>query len=113
MTKLDPTLQQLVIDGVEYHWRMRHLWVLQYSTPVKGISISVWLQTERTRELILDLPYSLFNPLRPASKPALVNAVRHAIPAAIADGWDPESRGRAYRFEVPEVGGNAESESPA
>ena len=37
-------------------------------------------------------------------KAMLLEAVLPAIEAALAGGWDPESRGRAYRHEVPETG---------
>jgi hypothetical protein len=99
--KLDTNLQRLTLDAVEYHWRVRHAWVLQHGTPVKGVSVSVWLQPERTRECILDFAYEAFDVYHPPSLPTLAAAVRAAIPAARAEGWDPESRGRPYRFDVP------------
>ena len=89
--------------AVEYHWRVRHHWVLQHGTPIKGISVSLWLQPERTRECILDFAYVAFDVHHPPSLPVMTDAVRRAIPAAIEAGWDPESRGRPFRFDVPIV----------
>jgi hypothetical protein len=101
MKKLDTSTGRITVDGVEYSWRVRHTWVLQHGVGVKGISISVWLQPEKTRELILDFPFATFNMHRPPSHVALADAVKVAVTAAIAAGWDPESRGRPFRFDVP------------
>ena len=79
--------------------------MLQHGEPIKGISVSVWLQPERTRELILDFAFAAFDLNHPPSRAVLAEAVKAATSAAIAArapaGWEPESRGRSFRFDVP------------
>ena len=69
----------------------------------KGVSISVWRKPDRTRELILDFPFSLFKENRSPGKKSLLAVLPPAIQAAIEAGWDPDSRGCTFRFNVPET----------
>jgi hypothetical protein len=88
------------VDGTEYAWSYRHGWQVRRNKNIKAISVSVSLRPERTRELILDLTATVGpeDPTPPEAR--VVNALGDAIRAAVDAGWDPESRGRAFRFEV-------------
>ncbi len=99
--KEDDALKEIAVDGMVYRWRARHGWVLDGHVGLKGISISVWLEPGRTRELILDFPFAVFGLDRSPQQTALIAALRPAIQAATAAGWRPESRGRTFRFSVP------------
>jgi hypothetical protein len=74
---------------------------VDWGVGLKGISISVWREPGRTRELIIDFPFAVFGLDRKPKRTDLIAALRPAIKAAIAAGWKPESRGRAFRFQVP------------
>ncbi len=101
-----PKYERITLDGVEYQWLYRHGWGnLRGGAGYYGVSVSVWLEPERTRELVIDFPFSRFGMRTPPRKAMLIEAFTPAIEAALANGWDPESRGRAYRYEVPEVDG--------
>ena len=89
----------VAVDGVEYAWSYRHGWVV-WGKGVKAVSLSVSLQPERTRELRLDFTVQLDDEDPTPSEAKVVAALPGAIRAAIAAGWDPESRGRAFRYEV-------------
>ena len=88
------------VDGVDYAWSYRHGWVV-WGKGIKAVSVSVALHPERTRELILDFTVTVSEGEAPSDA-----RVAHALPAAIRSardaGWDPESRGRAFRHEVAE-----------
>lgn len=87
------------VDGTTYSWSHRHGWLV-WGKGVKAISISVALKPERTRELILDFTFKVGaeDPTPPEARVA--GALEGAIRSALAAGWDPESRGRAFRFEI-------------
>ena len=89
------------VDGTAYAWSHRHGWLV-WGKGVKAISVSVALRPERTRELILDftLKVGAEDPAPPEARVA--RALPGAIRSALAAGWDPESRGRAFRFEIAE-----------
>lgn len=87
------------VDGVEYAWSYRHGWVV-WGKGVKAVSLSVSLKPERTRELRLDFTVQLDDEDPTPSEAKVIEALPEAIRAAIAAGWDPESRGRAFRYEV-------------
>jgi hypothetical protein len=93
--------QAVSVHGVEYTWSYRHGWVV-WGKGIKAVSVSVSLRPGRTRELILDLTVTVDDEAAPPTD----ERVRQALPAAIAEaqraGWDPESRGRAFRHEVAE-----------
>jgi len=87
------------VDGTEYTWSTRHSF-RPWGRGVKAISISVSLRPARTRELILDLTLAL-GPEDPSPGDARVaEALPAAIRSALDAGWDPESRGRAFRHEM-------------
>jgi hypothetical protein len=87
------------LDGATYQWWPRHGW--QFIDPrTRAISISVSLDPARRRELILDLTMTLTPEDDRPSETALAAAVERGIHTAMDAGWDPESRGRAFRLEV-------------
>ena len=87
------------VDGTDYPWSYRHGWVV-WGKGVKAVSLSVSLKPERTRELRLDFTVQIDDEDPTPSEAKVVAALPEAIRAAIAAGWDPESRGRAFRYEV-------------
>ncbi|CAN5166101.1 hypothetical protein BH11PSE2_BH11PSE2_08180 [soil metagenome] len=84
------------IDGCNIVWSLT-------SEPVengdgkKGLRISAQLAEGHHRELIIEFPYdtAAFHPQKPKFAPGQIEA---EIRLAIADGWNPESRGRAFLF---------------
>jgi hypothetical protein len=87
------------VDGADYVWSYRHGWVV-WGKGIKAVSVSVSLHPERTRELILDFTVKVNEGDAP-SDARLLRALPSAIRSAREAGWDPESRGRAFRHEVP------------
>jgi hypothetical protein len=63
----------------------------------KGLTVSVRAGDATTRELLIEFPYdrTVFLPQRPTLTPTIVEG---EIRAALAQGWNPDSRGRAYVF---------------
>ena len=92
-------LTTVSVDGVDYAWSYRHGWVV-WGKGIKAVSLSVSLRPERTRELILDLTVETDEDNVDPPEKRVLAALGPAIRGAIAAGWDPESRGRAFRYEV-------------
>jgi hypothetical protein len=86
------------VDGTAYAWSYRHGWVV-WGKGIKAVSVSVSLQPERTRELILDFTVKVNDGDAP-SDARVLRALPAAIRSAREAGWDPESRGRAFRHEI-------------
>jgi hypothetical protein len=95
--------EKIAVDGAEYAWLYRHGWVA-IGQRLKGASVSVSLVPGKTRELILDFVFEMLGVERPPAAAKLGPAIRSGIRAAKAAGWDPESRGKTFRFEVPRPG---------
>jgi hypothetical protein len=89
------------VDGVDYVWAYRHGWVV-WGKGIKALSISVSLQPGRTRELILDFTLTVDDETLPPAEGRVMRALEGGIRAAREAGWDPESRGRAFRYEIAE-----------
>jgi hypothetical protein len=89
------------VDGIDYSWFRRHDWLV-WGKGIKAISVSVSLRPERTRELILDFSLKIGPEEATPSEARLARALGPAIRAAMQAGWDPESRGRAFRYTVAE-----------
>jgi hypothetical protein len=90
------------VDGTRYAWRYRHGWIV-WGKGIKAISISVSLSPERTRELILDFTLKVNAEDSLPSEVRVVQALEAGIRRAREAGWDPESRGRAFRYELAEI----------
>lgn len=93
--------QTVRVEGVDYCWFRRHDWLV-WGKGVKAISISVSLRPERTRELILDFTLKIGPEEATPSAARFARALAPAIRAAMEAGWDPETRGRAFRYTVAE-----------
>jgi hypothetical protein len=93
----------VTVDGEVYVWSLRHTWYVR-GTGTKAWSISVSLQPERTRELILEFAIPVETAEGAKAGPAVQHELENGIRSAQHAGWNPESRGRAYRFAVGELG---------
>jgi hypothetical protein len=92
----------ITVDGTDYVWSYRHGWVV-WGKGIKAVSISVSLHPERTRELILDFTVKMNEGDATPSDARVLHALAPAIRSALDAGWDPESRGRAFRHEIAET----------
>jgi hypothetical protein len=90
------------VDGTGYAWKYRHGWIV-WGKGIKALSISVSLQPERTRELILDFTLKVGAEDELPSEARVARVLRAGIRSAREAGWDPESRGRAFRYEIAET----------
>ena len=93
---------RVTVDGVEYAWAYRHGWLV-WGKGIKAISLSVSLQPGRTRELVLDLSLKVDDQDAPPPERRVLAALDRGIRSALEAGWAPESRGRAFRFEISEA----------
>ena len=87
------------VDETSYAWQYRHSWLV-WGKGIKAISISVSLEPGRTRELILDLALRVSPEDGAPPETRVIRALEDGIRSAREAGWDPESRGRAFRHEV-------------
>jgi hypothetical protein len=94
--------KRLAVDGVEYAWSYRHGWLV-WGKGIKAISLSVSLHPGRTRELVLDLSLKVDDQDAPPPERRVLAALEGGIRSAVEAGWDPESRGRAFRYEISEA----------
>ena len=100
----DPAANSVAVGEETFQWEQRHSWGTDAEGESRGPSYSVWLLRHQTRELILDLPFGLFGQKTPEPE-KLQEALQKAIAYAIESGWNPDSRGRRFRIDVPEGGG--------
>ena len=89
------------VDGTDYAWAYRHGWLV-WGKGIKAISISVSRSPGRTRELILDFTSKVKPADDAPSEARILRALEAGIRSARQAGWDPQSRGRAFRYEVTE-----------
>ncbi|MEO7793452.1 MAG: hypothetical protein ABIV06_01660 [Thermoanaerobaculia bacterium] len=97
----DPAANAVAVGEATYQWELRHGGGTWPDGTPRGLSISVWSERHQTRELILDFPHRQFGQKLPLIED-LEAALIEGIPIAIAEGWNPESRGRRFRLELEE-----------
>ncbi len=96
-----PARNTVSVARVTYQWELRHGSGTWPDGSPRGISVSVWALRHQTRELILDFPFRRFGQTTPPED-KLVEALQEAVLYAIASGWNPDSRGRRVRLDVPD-----------
>ncbi len=84
------------VDGTEFAWSRRHGGIGE-GRAVQIESFSVSLSPERTRELILDVSRAVPADWSPPNEQAIAQMLEQGIRSALEAGWNPESRGRAFR----------------
>lgn len=89
----------LTIDGITYTWNARHAFVVD-GQRLHAYSFSVALQPERTRELIVDFTLRPDERGLPPSETRVRATLEDGVRAALENGWHPESRGRAFRWQL-------------
>src|SRR5262245_62885791 len=92
----------ITVDGIDYSWTYRHGWIV-WGKGIKAISLSASLRPERTRELMLDFTLKVNDGDSPPSEKCVLRALECGIRSAREAGWDPESRGRAFRHELSDA----------
>lgn len=96
----------ITINGVALVWRLHRDQQWSAADGWRGVAIHVSVADLVRRELHLEYPAvktqkntgSKFAPARPGISSAMVEA---HVRQAIAAGWDPESRGKPFVYEVP------------
>jgi hypothetical protein len=89
----------VTVDGTTYIWSYRHGFQV-FGKDLTIVSLSISLEPGRTRELILGFQFKVAPPATRPSEAALQEALVAGLQAAREAGWDPESRGRAFRHDV-------------
>ena len=96
---------EFLIESARYEWNVRHY--AGASTPYSnhcGLSASIRLQAEGSRELIVDFPIrGYFFSSKPKSAAEFEKRLREIIPHAIEAGWKPESRGKPFRLKIEDT----------
>jgi hypothetical protein len=95
------------IDGVRLNWRL-HREQQYFTDGWQGVSIHVQNEKNAHRDLHLEyplVPMQKQNRERADFVQVQISAkkVEAHIRQAITAGWDPESRGKPFVFEVPEL----------
>ena len=103
MGKASQQRKSLTVDGIDYSWEYRHGWGVDWGVGLRGASVAVCLGPTRTRELLVDFPFSAFGVKTPPKSSVLIHHLAAAIRAALSAGWKPESRGKPFRFDVPDA----------
>ena len=85
------------VDGYNLIWEKRHPIFLDWRKELKGVSVSVWIRPGKTKELILDVHFATFGIDRMPNPDRWNQVLALAVRSAMEAGWDPESRGAAFR----------------
>lgn len=101
-----PLAATLVIDGHELLWTAVRETQWRSENDYQGVAVSVRLKDAVRKELLLKYPFlgtkangKWHLPEKLKITPRIVE---DGIRAALAAGWEPNSRGKTFTFEVPE-----------
>ena len=87
----------ITVDAFELVWEKRHPLFIDWRKELKGVSVSVWVRPGKTKELILDVYFDVFGIDRMPNPDRWNEVLGRAIRKAMEAGWDPDSRGAAFR----------------
>jgi len=103
MSKDSKQQGMVTVDGCEYSWEYRHSSRFDSSVGLCGSSVAVSLRPNRTRDLIIDFPISAFDAKGRPRNAILAGRLAWVVRSALTAGWDPESRGKPFRFNVTDA----------
>lgn len=89
------------LDSVQYNWEVRHY--AGSSSPwqgERGLSLEVRRADCTRKELIVDFPAKDYPAGKPRSPRAFELRIQKCTALALADGWEPESKGKPYRVDA-------------
>lgn len=87
------------VDGVAYRWHIHREPQWASVDGAKGLCIAVQHEENPQKTLLLEYPFP--KPSRHAQRPKVSKQdVALQIAKAIADGWEPESRGKPYTYMI-------------
>ena len=89
----------ITVDGFALIWEKRHPIFLDWRKELKGVSVSVWIRPGKTKELILDVLFEVYGLDRFPNPDRWNQILAQAVRSAMEAGWDPESRGTAFRHK--------------
>jgi hypothetical protein len=93
----------IVIDGIEYKWRIHRQPQWCGSDGWKGQAIEVELANEPSRSLIIEFPFVVEHrrstPYKQRPTPN-TNVIATQVHAALNSGWEPSSRGKPFIYAV-------------
>ena len=87
----------ITVDGQDMIWEKRHPIFVDWRKELKGVSVSVWVRPGKTKELVLAVHFDVFGIDRIPNTDRWNEVLGRAIRSAMAEGWDPLSRGAAFR----------------
>jgi hypothetical protein len=99
----------VTIDGVPLVWELHREQNWSADQNPTGMAIHVWVEGPVRRELYLEYPVvqkqtnGLPAPVQTVRLPISAAKVAEHIREAMAAGWDPESRGKPFVYEVAEL----------
>jgi len=102
-------LSEVTIDGVPLTWHLHREQQWGTEDKMKGLAIHVRVAGLVRRELFLEYPavrrrLSNYSMDKLSARPMIVaSRVVDHIREAMAAGWDPESRGKPFVYQVPEL----------
>jgi hypothetical protein len=93
----------IVVDGFALSWTVQRMPVWGDRDGYKGLALSVQRTDATRRELILEYPFlgAKTNGHLPERPKVSQKAIEEDIRSAMAAGWDPDSRGKLFAFQVP------------
>jgi hypothetical protein len=95
---------EITVNGFALCWRVQRQPVWGDRDGYKGLALSVQRTDAVRRELILEYPYlgrSNWIGHVPERPKVSQKAIEADIRQAMAAGWDPDSRGKTFAFQVP------------
>ena len=113
VSKLRPKDSFINIDDVSYRWHVHHEPYFSTDFGWRGLIIYVELNVEKVhRPLLLEYPAEerkkVTYEANRQKTPVVESQLREYIREAMAAGWRPDSRGKAFDYVVP--GGAQENE---
>jgi hypothetical protein len=98
----------IAVDGIHLAWRLMSEPQWSSEDGYIGLRISVQTEDGRHRQLIVEFPFpqkvtGVGLPQLPQRPKLSEKAIEAGVRQAMAAGWDPDSRGKASLFVVPEI----------
>ena len=96
-----PSSESVSVQGFDLRWNIyRRGGASTAYENNRGLAVTLSVEPGQTRELRIEFPFGAYFFDMPKQESEFVEKLRDAIAEAIDAGWRPNSRGKAFVFEV-------------
>jgi hypothetical protein len=91
--------RKIIVDNIEYRWRVRHKGTYMQDVFESFLTASVELYENPQNALLVEFPWVRFDAyIGDAKQPVTPKLIESCIKTALSQGWKPNEKGKTFQL---------------